>query len=158
LTKRGKNMKKLLSGLQEKFNDFMLEKPGAEDKAWGMILDYYHFILTYMEENNISKADLARSLKKSRAAVSQMFNKTPNITIKKMVEIADAIGVDFTLIPEYEIKKMGKNHVAEVVVYPKDFDKIPITKDPVSNVILPFDRESFCGCPEINLKQKQYLD
>ncbi|MFA6618642.1 MAG: hypothetical protein WCT23_06210 [Candidatus Neomarinimicrobiota bacterium] len=52
-------MKKPLSDLKVKFNDFMLEKPGTEEKAWGMIFDYYHFILTCMEKNNISKTALA---------------------------------------------------------------------------------------------------
>jgi len=99
-------MNKPLNNLKNELNDFFLEKPSAEEKAWGMILDFYHFILCYMEKNNISKADLARNLNRSRAAVSQMFNKTPNITIKKMVEIADAIGVDFTLVPEYEMKRL----------------------------------------------------
>jgi hypothetical protein len=51
-------------------------------------------VLSYMEEEGISKADLAKRLGKTRSAVTQMFNKTPNITIKKMVEIADAIGID----------------------------------------------------------------
>ena len=38
-----------------------------------------------MKKRKISKSSLAKKLGKSRSAVSQMFNKTPNITIKKMV-------------------------------------------------------------------------
>ena len=59
-----------------------------------MINEFYHLVLTYMEREDISKADLARRLGKSRAAITQMFNKTPNITVKKMIAIADAIGLD----------------------------------------------------------------
>lgn len=69
----------------------------AEEKAWGMIHDFYHLVLTYMEEQQISKADLSKRLGKSRSAISQMFNKTPNISLKKMVEIADAIGLDLRI-------------------------------------------------------------
>lgn len=74
--------------------DFFAAHPTVNQKAWGMINEFYHLVLTYMEREQISKADLARRLGKSRAAITQMFHKTPNITIKKMVEIADAIGLD----------------------------------------------------------------
>ena len=43
----------------------------AEEKAWGMIHDFYHLVLTYMEEQQISKADLSKRLGKSRSAISQ---------------------------------------------------------------------------------------
>ena len=77
--------------------DFFASPPSANEKAWGMIHDFYHMMLTYMEEQGISKADLAKRLGRSRSAITQMFQKTPNITIKKMVEIADAIGLDMQL-------------------------------------------------------------
>ncbi|MBU4446148.1 MAG: helix-turn-helix transcriptional regulator [Candidatus Marinimicrobia bacterium] len=86
------------SSLKE-INDFFSAEPDAEDKAWIIIDEFYHYVATYMKNNNISRADLARRLEKSRAAVSQMFNKTPNLTIKKMVEIADAIGVNLSIVP-----------------------------------------------------------
>jgi transcriptional regulator with XRE-family HTH domain len=151
-------MRKPLDNLKKELNDFFQAKPSAEEKAWGMILDYYHFILTYMDENNISKADLARNLNKSRSAVSQMFNKTPNITIKKMVEIADSIGVDFTLVPFYEMRKIQAEHVTEVIVYSKNYNEIPADTVPSNNLIFPFDRISVCECPEMNSEQKQYLN
>ncbi len=49
------------------------------------------------EPKEITKAELARRLGKSRSAITQMFNKTPNLTIKKMVEISDAIGFDINI-------------------------------------------------------------
>lgn len=82
--------------------DFFAAPPTANQKAWGMINEFYHLILTYMEREEISKADLARRLGKSRAAITQMFNKTPNITIKKMIEIADAIGLDLHISASQE--------------------------------------------------------
>lgn len=77
--------------------DFFASPPSVNEKAWGLIHDFYHLVLTYMEEEGISKADLAKRLGKSRSAITQMFKKTPNITVKKMVEIADAIGLDIQI-------------------------------------------------------------
>jgi transcriptional regulator with XRE-family HTH domain len=53
-----------------------------------------------MKERNLKKADLAKRLGKSRAAITQMFNKTPNISVRKMVEIADAVGLEFEIVPK----------------------------------------------------------
>lgn len=81
-------------------------------KAWALIHEFYHIILTYMKEKGISKADLARKLGKSRASVSQMFNKTPNLTIKKMTEIADAVGVEVKIqIKDFEKNKREKSDI-----------------------------------------------
>ena len=77
--------------------DFFASSPSADEKAWGIIHDFYHMILTHMENQGISKSDLAQRLGKSRSAITQMFKKTPNITLKKMVEIADAIGIDIRI-------------------------------------------------------------
>jgi len=74
-------------------------------KAWRLIHEFYHGILTYMDEKGITRADLARKLGKSRASVSKMFNKTPNLTIKKMTEIADAVGIEVKI----QIKDFKKN-------------------------------------------------
>ena len=52
-----------------------------------------------MEEQGITQADLARKLGKSRSAISQLLNKTPNISVIRMVEIADAVGLEFSLTP-----------------------------------------------------------
>jgi len=92
-------MKKNSEDLLIRINELFAAEPDAEQKAWGIIHDFYHYVLTYMEKNKITKADLARKLGKSRAAISQMFNKTPNITVIKMVEIADAVGVDLSVVP-----------------------------------------------------------
>jgi len=82
----------------------------TNQKAWGLIHDFYHMVLTYMDEKGISKADLARKLGKSRASVSQMFNRTPNLTIKKMVEITEAVGVEVKIQMEnFEKDKREKS-------------------------------------------------
>jgi len=107
-----KNSKNLLKEIEEIFS----EKPSINQKAWGIINDFYHLILSRMEKEGISKADLAKRLGRSRSAISQMFNKTPNLTVKKMVEIADSVGLDLTVIPTELKKEIGKKAEEQYVV------------------------------------------
>jgi transcriptional regulator with XRE-family HTH domain len=81
----------------KKIDDFFAQPPSTNQKAWGLIHDFYDLILNHMEKNDITKASLAQRLGKSRSAISQMLNQTPNITIKKMVEIAEAVGLDIRI-------------------------------------------------------------
>jgi len=94
----------------KEINEFFAAEPDTEEKAWIIIDEFYHYISKYMQDNNISRADLSRRLDKSRAAVSQMFNKTPNLTIKKMVEIADAIGINLSIVPREIALKSRQPH------------------------------------------------
>jgi transcriptional regulator with XRE-family HTH domain len=84
------------------------EEPSINQKAWGIINDFYHLILSGMEKEGINKSDLAKRLGRTRSAISQMFNKNPNLTIKKMVEIADSVGLDLAIIPTELKKEIGK--------------------------------------------------
>jgi transcriptional regulator with XRE-family HTH domain len=86
----------------QEINDFFSIEPGIGIKAWDVIHDFYHSILTIMSDNNIKRIDLANRLNKSRSAISKMLNGTPNITINKMVELAEAVGMDIkiTLSPK----------------------------------------------------------
>ena len=90
-------MKKPLKNIIKEINDFFEEELTYEDKAWGIIDDFYHYILTYIENKNISRAELARRLGKSRSYVSQIFKKNPNMSILKMVQIADAVGINLRI-------------------------------------------------------------
>ena len=90
-------MKKNLQGSIEEFDDFFMEEPDVESKAWGILHDFYHYLLTWMEDNQISKAELARKLCKSRASITKMFRHNPNVSIKKMVEITHPLGLDIKL-------------------------------------------------------------
>ncbi|MGD9900291.1 MAG: helix-turn-helix domain-containing protein [Calditrichaceae bacterium] len=130
-------MKKNFKDLSKEIDDFFQAEPNSNQKAWGIINDFYHLILTHMEENSITKADLARKLNKSRSAISQMFNKTPNISVIKMVEIADAVGIDFNILPKgEEINKVIYIQKAAKTVF------VPITKEnwnEISTMCEPFD-------------------
>ena len=90
-------------------DEFFGNAPSSNEKAWALIHKFYHLLLSYMKKNNVSQADLARITGKSRSAISQMFNKTPNISLKKMIEIADSIGL--------EIDINEKNTQKEVFTY-----------------------------------------
>ncbi|MCK4447466.1 MAG: helix-turn-helix transcriptional regulator [Candidatus Marinimicrobia bacterium] len=122
-------MKKSSSSISDRINKIFATPPDSNQKAWGIIHDFYHYVLTYMEKNKITKAYLARKLGKSRAAISQMFNKTPNITVMKMVEIADAIGVDLSIVTREIALKARK---AEYSV-----------KTDVVTVLISLDRDRF---------------
>lgn len=115
-----KNSKDILKEVE----DFFAAPPTSNQKAWGIIHDFYNLALTYMknkEPKEITKADLARKLGKSRSAISQMFNKTPNLTIKKMVEIADAIGFEFRISSNnIEVKEEKVKYI--IVVHHKLVD------------------------------------
>jgi len=108
-----KNSKSSLQEIEKIFS----EEPSANQKAWGIINDFYHLILSRMEKEGISKADLAKRLGRTRSAISQMFNKNPNLTIKKMVEIADSVGLDLSIIPAELKKEIGKVQEKYVFVF-----------------------------------------
>ncbi|MBS3768387.1 MAG: helix-turn-helix transcriptional regulator [Candidatus Cloacimonetes bacterium] len=92
-------------------DEFFGKEPSVGQKAWDIINQFYHLVLTKMEQDGVSRADLARRLGKSRAAISHMFNETPNITVKKMVEIADAVGLNINLTTEkFLVKKKNQNN------------------------------------------------
>lgn len=66
-------------------------------KAWSMINNFYNLILTEMKNKGIKRADIATKLNVSPAAVSKLLNKTPNITLRKMVELADSVGLNIVI-------------------------------------------------------------
>lgn len=100
-------------------DDFLSGPPSARQKAWGIIHEFYHLLLTHMKKERISRADLARRLNRSRSAVSQLLNKTPNFTVEKMVELADAVGLDLSLVTlqeKAELRSRPKQRYIYVVL------------------------------------------
>lgn len=123
--------------LIKKFESVFTKPPSSNQKAWGIINDFYHMVLSNMEKKNISRADLARKIGKTRSYVTQMLNKTPNLTVRKMVEIADAVDLDliltsnqvplheesvFTIFIEYKTPQ-------KKITYPKDREITEMLKD-----------------------------
>jgi transcriptional regulator with XRE-family HTH domain len=112
-------MKKNLKDSITEFEEFIAAEPTTNQKAWGIIHDFYHLLLTYMDGQGITRAELARRTGKSRSAISQMFNKTPNLTIIKMVEISDAVGLEFSLTPIKRSKKDKISRTSSLPEYPQ---------------------------------------
>jgi len=90
-------MNKKLKDKYKDIDDFFAVDFTSNQKAWSMINNFYHLILTEMEKKGIKQVDLAKRLNVSPAAVSKLLNKTPNISLKKMVELAEAVGLDIQL-------------------------------------------------------------
>jgi len=90
-------MKKNLKNLLKSFNDFFEQEPNAKIQSWSLLNDFYHLLLTYMGKNNITQTELADKLDVSRSAISQLFNRQPNITLNKISEIANSIGLRLKL-------------------------------------------------------------
>ncbi len=93
-------LKKRPDDLSDELSELFDSPPSIGEKEWHLIHQFYHMVLTQMERNEMTQADLAKKLKKSRSAISQMLNKTPNITVKKMVELAEAVGIELDLTSE----------------------------------------------------------
>lgn len=116
--------------LENSINNFFGGKPTANQKAWKIINQFYHLILTKMEQDDITRADLARTLGKSRASISQMFNKTPNISIKKMIEISDAVDLDINLTNDLFLQEIKVKKIKEYIIIPVDkFEEDSIPTD-----------------------------
>ncbi|MDD3045404.1 MAG: helix-turn-helix transcriptional regulator [Candidatus Delongbacteria bacterium] len=98
------NSKDLYQEIKKIFNS----EPTSNQKAWGLIHDFYHIILTEMEEKNISRSELAVKTGKSKAMISKLLNNSPNISLKKMVELADSVGIDLKITTS-QIEKRKEN-------------------------------------------------
>lgn len=78
----------------------LLKEETIEEKKWFVVNKFYGDLTKVLNKKNISKADLAKTLDKSRSAITQLLNGTPNITINKMVELADACGMEIIITLE----------------------------------------------------------
>jgi transcriptional regulator with XRE-family HTH domain len=106
-------MKKHLEKKYSKVHDFFSAPPDAEEKAWNIIHSFYHEILTIMKKNKIKQVDIAQKTGKSKSAISKMLNDTPNISIKKMVELADAVGAEINIsVNRIKVEKAGFSRIS----------------------------------------------
>ena len=103
-----------------------------------------------MKKNNISRSDLAKKLGRTRPAISQMFNKTPNVTLKKMVEIADALNQNLKISLETISSIEEEANIQSAIASFSEGDAVLIDADDNSsqclgvnssnNNIIPFNR------------------
>ena len=73
----------------------------AEYRAGLLRLKLYEDILRVMEEQGVTRAELASRLSCSKAYVTKLFNDSTNVTLYTLVRIALALGcdVELSLVP-----------------------------------------------------------
>lgn len=69
-------------------------KDTFEYKLESLELEVTERILQIMEERGISRSELAERLGVSKAAVSKLFNNGSNMTLKRLLTIAEALGLE----------------------------------------------------------------
>jgi transcriptional regulator with XRE-family HTH domain len=62
-----------------------------------LVAEASEVIARLMHDQNMSKADLARRLNKSRAWVTQLLSGKANMTIRTLAEVAYALGAEVNL-------------------------------------------------------------
>ena len=63
----------------------------------GLITEAGEFIARLMQEQGVTKAELARRLGKSRAYITQMLSGSANLTVRTLAEVAYALGAEVKL-------------------------------------------------------------
>ncbi|MBF0475569.1 MAG: helix-turn-helix transcriptional regulator [Deltaproteobacteria bacterium] len=72
-------------------------KDTFEYKLEGLELDITENILKVMAEKDISRAELAKKLGVSKASISKMLNYGSNITIRRLLGLAEALNCELTV-------------------------------------------------------------
>ena len=63
----------------------------------GLVTEAGEFIARLMQEQKVTKAELARRLGKSRAYITQMLTGSTNLTVRTLAEVAYALGAEVKL-------------------------------------------------------------
>jgi transcriptional regulator with XRE-family HTH domain len=85
------NAKDWFSELESQF------KQDPEYHAEGIRLRFYESILEHMEQQNITRAELARRLGCKPSYVSRIFNDTANISVLSLARIAFAVDCEIII-------------------------------------------------------------
>lgn len=63
----------------------------------GLVTEAGEFIARLMQEQGVTKAELARRLGRSRAYITQMVSGSANLTVRTLAEVAYALGAEVKL-------------------------------------------------------------
>jgi len=63
----------------------------------GLVTEAGEFIARLMEQQGVSKAELARRLGRSRAYVTRLLSGSANMTVRTLAEVAYALGAEVKL-------------------------------------------------------------
>ncbi len=90
------------------FNDKLSAmKEDADFRLEMIILDLTEKISVRMKEKGITRAKLAEILGVTPAAVTKLLNGNPNFTLKTLLKVADALGLEFA-VSFCDQKKLSK--------------------------------------------------
>jgi transcriptional regulator with XRE-family HTH domain len=97
---------------KERFSQLLNKyKDDPEYIAEGLIIDITEQIVERLSTQKVTRTQLANRLKCSNAYITKLLDGTQNLTVKKLVEIAVALGcsIDFALVAdELEVYRMFK--------------------------------------------------
>jgi transcriptional regulator with XRE-family HTH domain len=85
-----------------------------------LVAEASEVIARLMDEQNISKADLARRMNKSRAWVTQLLSGSANMTVRTLAELAYTLGAEVKLQaqpPSWKVSgtPLGADHTPEAL-------------------------------------------
>lgn len=88
-------------------------KDDFDYKLESLSLDVTEKILETMEKKNISRKQLADSIGVNRSSVSRLLNQGSNITIKRLLAIAEALDHEISI----DFKKKQKTDSGKVICF-----------------------------------------
>jgi transcriptional regulator with XRE-family HTH domain len=82
-------------------------KDTFEFKLEGLELEITETILGIMDEKGISRSELAKKLGVSKASITKLLNNGSNMTLRRLLSIADALkcNVEINLLPTEELSE-----------------------------------------------------
>lgn len=128
-----------------KLNDWVAASPEreriyAQEK---LIVDAAEEICAAMDNSEVSKAQLAASLGKSRAFVSQILNGSRNMTLRTMADIASSLGkkVCVRLLDAHESDAWQSVDAVLISRRVAPFAEVEVSNDPHWSNVIPLRRE-----------------
>jgi transcriptional regulator with XRE-family HTH domain len=83
---------------KDKFTEFISDNERRRIyERESLAFDAAELISKLMEEQNVSKAELARRIGKSRSDITQLLNGSRNLTLHTLADLAFALGTRFEL-------------------------------------------------------------
>jgi transcriptional regulator with XRE-family HTH domain len=93
----------------------------------GLVTEAGEFIARLMQEQGVTKAELARRLGKSRAYITQMLSGSANLTVRTLAEVAYALGAEVKLeaVPVEGVPKQGRAELKQPVWKVIEMPRLP---------------------------------
>ena len=89
------------------------------DQRERLIYNVSEDLLVLMEDRNISKAQLAEMMGKSKASITQLLNGTRNMTLAKLSDLCFYLGVKPTVqIPDAEVGRVERAKRRGIIIKP----------------------------------------